>query len=113
MKGLSRNNVAYDLRVSPFVSTVLYDNHKVEFYFSSQNNRNKFVSRLEAHRTQINNSLSKRFHFEIDASAVADMRLYATIEKRGFRVVTETGEILCPENLLIKFAGPTKMFPII
>ena len=82
---LTKSGVAYDLTISPHKLEIEYDNdHKMIYTFSSQLYKNKFMEKLEEHRDKVNRSLSKRFGFNIENNLLCDIKLYTTIEKRGF-----------------------------
>lgn len=87
MVKLTRSNVAHDLNISPHKQVVAYrDLSQVEFVFSSEFYKGKFMDKLYEHRDTINQSLSNRFGFSIKADKLADIKLYTTIEKRGFLI---------------------------
>lgn len=82
---LTKSGVAYDLTISPHKLEINYDeNNKMIYTFSSQLYKSKFIDKLEEHREKVNNSLSKRFGFNIKNDLLCDIKLYTTIEKRGF-----------------------------
>lgn len=100
MTKLTRNGVCYDLLKSPFKVEIEYQNKKVlTFKFSSQTNIDRFNKRLEQNRKYINNSLSKRFKFEIVNNLIADIKLYSSIESKGFLLISNGVLIECLENL--------------
>jgi len=97
---LTRNNIAYDLEFSPHAVNIPYGEFEnLTFVFSSELYRNKFLEKRESNREQIEQSLKKRFGFAIKAEILADIRLYTTIEKRGFLIVKEGDKIKCLNNL--------------
>lgn len=82
---LTKSGVAYDLTISPHKLEIKYDeNNKMIYTFSSQLYKNKFIDKLEENRDKVNHSLSKRFGFNIENNLLCDIKLYTTIEKRGF-----------------------------
>lgn len=99
---LTRGGIAYDLNNSPFKEEVEYDNGlKIEYRFSSNNYKIKFLSKLGENRRMINHSLSKRFGFTIKADVVADLRLYTQIEKRGFLLFINGAKVSWLEKLQV------------
>lgn len=88
MADLTRNGVCYRLNTSPF-----YEDYKgYRFYFSSETHRRNFHSKVRIKEDWLSDSLSRRFHFHVDASEIAVFQLYWQIESRGFYVVSETGK---------------------
>ena len=95
-----KSRVAYDLEHSPFVLTI----DGVTYHFSSAFLLNNFLKKLEISRNSISESLSNRFHFEIDARRISDIFLYSKTESRGFYIILENGEVItCPEK--VRFGG--------
>ena len=99
----TRNNIYPKLEESPYTAPLLYGAYKemVIFSFSSKMYLTKFTQRLEKHRKTINESLSNRFRFCIRLDLLADIVLYCAIEKRGFHITTESGDIKCQNSLLL------------
>lgn len=93
----TKNGVEYDLRRTPFYSAW----REYTFYFSSATHLEKFEYRMQARIDWLCDSLSRRFHMEIDASVLAVFQLYMQIETRGFRVwnMVRLEEYECPENI--------------
>ena len=84
---LTKSGVAYDLTISPHKYKVIYDNNEVLiFTFSSKLYLSKFNDKLNEHREKVNQSLSKRFGFEVEYNQLCDIKLYSSIEKRGFLI---------------------------
>lgn len=106
---LTRNNIAYNLSVSPYRESVPYEDETITFVFSSELYLKKFREKMADNRTQIDNSLSKRFGFAIKLDVLSDLRLYTTIEKRGFLLVKDGVEVECRENLILN--GVTMTLP--
>ena len=103
MVKLTRSKIAYDLRQSPHSFTFQYGGSYITYVFSSELYRGKFVERAESNRESINQSLSNRFGFEFKMDKLADIRLYTTIEKRGFFIICDGVNIECPKD--IRFDG--------
>ena len=102
MAQLTRSMIAYDLSISPHRIMIHYgEGSSLEFVFSSDLYRTKFFEKLEKNREEINLSLTKRFGVEVDYQLLADIKLYTTIEKRGFLLIKDGDEIKCRENLLL------------
>lgn len=91
MSDLTRNGVAYNLDVSPYRYNVDYRNCRITFCFSSGFYLENFTSRLKAHREKLNKSLSNRFGFNYENDVLCDIKLYTSIEKRGF-LLYQNGE---------------------
>lgn len=65
------------------------------YVFSSDLYRRKFLEKQAAHREQLCVSLTKRFGVEVRVPLLADVKLYTTIEKRGFLLVKDGVDITC------------------
>ena len=102
---LTRSNIAYDLTISPHKLNIGYGVdviNSVTFVFSSALYRSKFIERYEEHRKLISSAMSKRYGFSINNNLIADIKLYKTIEKRGFLLITGKGELLsCQEDIIL------------
>jgi len=102
MGGLTRSAVAYDLNISPHRESVPYDDGTTVVYvFSSALYRRNFYARFLDNRETISASLSKRFGFEVNNDLLADLKLYTTIEKRGFLIFKNEVKIECRENIIL------------
>ena len=98
----TRGGITYDLVNSPYRRRVVYSPGRgITFAFSSQLYKNKFDRDLEDHRAKINESLSNRFGFEIKSDMLSDIKLYSTIEKRGFYIKGNKKEFTCLDNLVL------------
>lgn len=98
---LTRSNIAYDLKISPHYHLVEYSDTSIRYTFSSDLYRRNFISKLASNRENINNSLSKRFGFNIIADKIADLRLYTSIEKRGFLISIDGKNAEWPESITL------------
>lgn len=98
---LSRNNIAYDLEQTPHLLKVLYQGQEVVYHFSSELYVQKFRSRLEANRKTIEGSLFNRFGFNINIDLIADLRLYNSIEKRGFLIHINGEKAKCLRSIIL------------
>lgn len=97
---LTRNGICYDLKESPYYINL----RDYTMYFSSKFNRDRFLRDEKKERDRLNESMSKRFGFDVNMDNIAFIRLYTKIEKRGFYIKTKNGsEVTCQESL--KFAG--------
>lgn len=87
MKGgnMTPFGVCYDLTRSPFKTT--WGNYT--FYFSSIKHKESFDGKLQVRIPWLNDSMSKRFKFDVDVSQIAVFQLYCQVETRGFYVVDE------------------------
>lgn len=92
---LTRSQIAYNLHWSPHREEILYGDGATIYVFSSDLYRRKFMEKLESNRSQISTSLTKRFGVSVRSDALADFRLYTTIEKRGFLLIQDGVEIEC------------------
>ena len=101
MSGLTRSKIAYDLTISPHSVVVCYDSFKLKFVFSSGLYKRNFKDKLQSNREKINDSLSKRFGFAIQNDILSDLKLYTTIEKRGFLIYKDKEKIECLNSLVI------------
>lgn len=101
MAGLTRSNVAYDLNISPHEMNVTYPDEVLTFVFSSDLYRQKFNEKLNDNRKKINDSLSNRFGFTIENNKLADLKLYTTIEKRGFLIYKGQDKIECQDSITL------------
>lgn len=95
---LTKKGVAYNLKLSPYVVNV----NDSAYYFSSKNHKEKFIELITENRNKVNKSLSNRFGFEVYVPNIADMKLYISIETRGFYVVWKDGsDCECVNNLIL------------
>lgn len=101
MSYLTRSNIAYDLNISPHIEEIEYPEYKIKYVFSSQLYRIKFLSKIGENRRMINHSLSNRFGFNIDVELLSDLKLYTSIEKRGFLIFKDGEKIECRENITL------------
>jgi hypothetical protein len=98
---LTRNNVAYNLNESPHRLEVPYDTESLIYVFSSEFYKNNFYNRFLENREKISESLSNRFGFHVQNDLLADLRLYTSIEKRGFLIIKGEEKIVCQENITL------------
>lgn len=59
------------------------------------------MEKQESNREQIEKSLTKRFGVTARFPVLSDLRLYASIEKRGFLIVRNEVEVTCPEEIIL------------
>ena len=88
---LTRANICYNLEKSPYTLDMLYEDQVITYHFSSELYKAKFEERREDNQRVIEDSLSNRFGFKIKSDMIADIRLYSSIEKRGF-LISVNGE---------------------
>ena len=100
-KLLSRNGVAYNLENTPYIYKVGYGEEVYEYKFSSKLYLDKFMSKSFDYRKQVNESLTKRFGFAIENNLLADIKLYSTIEKRGFLIANQDRRFHCLNNIVL------------
>lgn len=101
MSKLTRSKVAYDLNVSPHKLNVEYPEETITFVFSSALYLDKFKDAQNQHRKKINDSLSNRFGFKIEFNKLSDLKLYTTIEKRGFLLYKGQVKIECLKDITL------------
>lgn len=101
MGQLTRSKIAYDLSISPHRLNVDYAETHLIFVFSSALYREKFIEKQNGNREQVNKSLSKRFGVKVEFPLLADLRLYTTIEKRGFLLIENGVEVECVDSLIL------------
>lgn len=99
---LTRNGIANVLSESPYKHKINYTkNSYVIFVFSSELYKGKFVERLEDNREKINGSLTNRFGFEINNDILCDIKLYSSIEKRGFLIKNNKEGFECLNDIVL------------
>ena len=96
---LSRNGIAYDLETTPYVYHIQYGDNIYDFKFSSKLYMDKFMQKSFDNRKQVNESLTNRFGIAIEMNLLADVKLYATIEKRGFLIANQDRRFHCLNNI--------------
>ena len=101
MEGLTRKGVAYDFNISPYRYNVDYGVSSTTFVFSSTFYMNSFIERMKSNREKINKSLSNRFGFDISNNLLCDLKLYSSIEKRGFLIYQNGERIECLNDLTL------------
>jgi hypothetical protein len=97
---LTRSKIAYNLHYSPHRQEIAYGEGNTTYVFSSELYKQKFLEKLETNRQQISASLTKRFGVLVRNDALADFRLYTTIEKRGFLLIQDRVEIECRDRVV-------------
>lgn len=78
----AKSHVSYDLSNEDYTS----DWEEYTFYFSTMAHKEKFDADMQTRIDWLNDSLSRRFHYEVHADALAVFQLYKMIEGRGFKV---------------------------
>ena len=98
---ITKNGICYDLSRSPYVCSVA----NWTYYFSSPSHMNKFKSNISSNREWLNDSMTRRFKFEMQMDLLADFSLYRKIETRGFLIINDLTGVAyeCPES--IEFHG--------
>lgn len=81
----NKYGVHYDLETSPYRVTWRH----FEFRFTSANHMEKFAAKTDVRTDWLSDSLSRRFHFAVDADLIAVLQLYIQTETRGFFVADE------------------------
>ena len=106
--GLTRSNIAYNLEESPHRLEVPYDFGVITYVFSSELYRRNFYDRFLENREKISESLSRRFGFQVNNDVLSDIRLYGSIEKRGFLLIKGEERILWQEDIVLDGGTLTK-----
>ena len=107
MARLTRSGVAHYIEESPHKKEVVYnENDKLTFVFSSELYLTIFTRKLEDNRIKINESLSKRFGYQIKHDKLADIKLYTMTEKRGFLILGNE-EYKCLNTIVLDGASLT------
>lgn len=101
MVNLTRSNVAHDLNISPHKHKIEYDGYSVVYVFSSDLYKRKFTEKLNESRDNINTSLSNRFNLNFVCNILCDLKLYTTIEKRGFLLYVNGEKIDCLNTITL------------
>lgn len=98
---LTKNGICYGLKNSPYFCFVGF----YKFLFSSPAHLVKFRRELEDNREWLNDSMTRRFKFDMDMELLADFSLYRKIETRGFLIINESTGVAyeCPKS--IEFHG--------
>lgn len=69
------NNTPYKAEYNRFV-----------FYFSTEKHMRRFEKEVQKRVDWLTDSMSRRFHFDVDCTMLAVFQLYMQIEGRGFQV---------------------------
>lgn len=101
MAQLTRSKIAYDLSISPHRLSITYGEDSLVYVFSSDLYKRKFLEKQEHHREQISNSLTKRFGITVLQPILSDLKLYSTIEKRGFLLYRNGVEVRCQDKIIL------------
>ena len=104
---LTRSKIAYNLHHSPHRQVIAYGEATTTYVFSSELYKRKFLEKLQTNREQISTSLTKRFGVMVRSDALADFRLYTTIEKRGFLLFQDGEKIECRDRVIFDGARMT------
>ena len=107
-----KSRVIRDEKITPYVAEIRSkreDSSKywLVFKFSSPKYIEKFNHRVYDNRKKINESLSNRFGFEIENNKLCDIKLYMTLEIRGFYIECKEGVVEWPSN--IKLNGENRI----
>lgn len=98
---LTRAKIAYNLHKTPYILERDYDGQTIKYHFSSELYMEKFKSRTEDNRYNIDFSLLNRFGFAINSALIADLRLYSSIEKRGYLISVNGEYVECQNNITL------------
>lgn len=80
---LTPNGVCYELERSPYCVEV----DGFNFHFSTKRNADRFNEYAIVKQEWLTDSLTRRFHYIVNAHTLALFQLYDQQEKRGFYVV--------------------------
>ena len=97
---LTRANIAYNLEKTPHKLSINYEGVEVVYHFSSNQYLTKFETRRDDNRNSIEESLFKRFGFAIKLDILADLKLYSSLEKRGF-LISVNGEYKWQNTIIL------------
>lgn len=98
---LTRAKIAYNLYKTPYTLERVYEGQTIKYHFSSELYREKFESRTEENRYNLDFSLLNRFGFVINSGLIADLRLYSSIEKRGYLISVNGEYVECQSNITL------------
>lgn len=93
---MTRGGVFYNLYDSPY-TVQLSSGHIL--YFSSNNHKMKYIEEYQAYVDYVNESLSRRFKFNIKIDTIGLIVFYSKVETRGFLVVKGGEYYTCLNNL--------------
>ena len=96
---LTKDGIARNIIETPYTYTMEYDNNTLTYHFSSELYLGKFIEKYINNRDSINESLTNRFKMEVKSDMLADIKLYSSIEKRGFYIASSKGDITCLSNI--------------
>lgn len=100
MSSITRGGVAYNFDESPYRYNVSYKNDSsITFVFSSEFYRGNFIRKFKGNRKSINDSLSNRFGLKVEQNVLCDLKLYTSIEKRGFLIYQNGERIECLKSI--------------
>lgn len=96
----TKHGVEYDLRKSPYRCSW----GGFDFYFSSATHLDKFRRLVDRRVEWMNDSMSRRFHFNVEADVIAVFQLYMQVETRGFLVHYAVMDrwYVCPESITLR-----------
>ena len=98
---LTRAKISYNLYKTPYTLERVYEGQTIKYHFSSELYREKFKSRTEDNRYNIDFSLLNRFGFAINSALIADLRLYSSIEKRGYLISVNGEYVECQNKITL------------
>lgn len=96
---MTRNGIFYNLMESHYIFKDTY----IWYYFSSSLHLKKFKDRQHNHRLMVEETLEKRFGFEIHNNLLSDLILYKNLESRGFLIFNaqKGGYYTCPAEVIL------------
>ena len=99
----TRNGIYYNLQESEYHVTI----EGITYWFSSNLYLTKFIERYLEERNILNYAQSRRFKTKLDLSILADLKTYATIEKRGFLVEIKGVQYVCLKDINLRLETRT------
>lgn len=87
---MTKDGIEYNLLISPYIVEIKYEDKYLNFMFSSELYKNKFINMRAAHNERIVERLKKltKSNLEIkEFNIYSDITLYNMIEKRGFLII--------------------------
>jgi YHS domain-containing protein len=94
---LTRNGIEYDLPQSPYKIKI----GNITYFFSSDKHLDKFIDMYDDNQYNMQNSLFKRFKFNVDIEPVYALFFYKKIETRGFYIEFDGRGYTCLSNITL------------
>lgn len=102
---ITANGVYLDIKESTFSYSYL----DFKFYFSSEFNKTRFITKLKTYINEEESKIKNRYQIsKINLHLFFAVALYLKIEKRGFKIIDIINDIVYYEKEDIKFIVKTK-----